>query len=520
MTLFAAVATASGAVGATRSRVEKVAIIAELLSTIEPDERAVVADHLAGILPQGRIGVGWRSLRAAGPENAIEPSLSVTDVNQRLTQFAALSGNGSARRRGELLTELRSLLTPPEEKFLTGLLLGDARQGAGDGIMLKAIAAAAEVSETDVRRAVMLAGRAGPVAALALGGGSDALAAVRLEVGRPLRPMLAGSSPDIASALDDHPWTLEVKLDGIRLQAHKAGEEVHLFTRSLDEITDRLPEVVEVVRRLPADKVVLDGEAIALTADGRPQPFQVTGSRTASSADPQSLRERVPVTPLFFDLLHLDGRDLVDAAQQDRRSALAKLVQPANLVAAHDVTDSTVAQQNFDDWVSQGHEGAVLKRLDLPYAAGRRGSGWVKVKPRHTLDLVVLAVEEGSGRRRGFLSNIHLGARDPAGGFVMLGKTFKGMTDEMLAWQTERFTELMVERDDWTVRVRPEQVVEIAFDGLQRSTRYPGGVTLRFARVLRYRDDKSADEADTIDDVRRLSQWSHSTQKPVPPKES
>ncbi len=520
MTLFAAVADTSRAVAATRSRTEKVELIAALLRSAAPAERAVIADLSAGVLPQGRIGIGRRSLRADPATNAAEPSLSVADVDARLTELAGLYGSGSARRRVALLADLRSLLTTDEEQFLTGLLLGDARQGAGDGIMLKAIATAAGVAEADVRRAVMLAGRAGPVAALALDGGADALRTVRLDVGRPLRPMLAGSSPDVVSAVDDHPWTIEVKLDGIRLQAHKNGDTVRLFTRSLDDITDRLPEVVDVVRALPADRVVLDGEAIALAADGSPEPFQVTGARTASSADPQQLRAQVPVTPLFFDLLHLDGRDLVDVAQQERRTALAELVQPENLVDAHEVTDTGAAQRLFDDWVARGHEGAVLKRRDLPYAAGRRGSGWVKVKPRHTLDLVVLAVEEGSGRRRGFLSNIHLGARDPAGGFVMLGKTFKGMTDEMLAWQTRRFTELMVDRDDWTVRVRPEQVVEIAFDGLQRSTRYPGGLALRFARVVRYRDDKSAEQADTIDDVRRLSEWSRPPEKPAPPEET
>ena len=515
-TLFARLADVSRQVAGTASRNEKVAHIAALLRDVAPDERALTADYLAGTLPQRRVGVGWRSLRGSTSTPAQAPTVAVREIDARLTELEDLHGPGSVTRRKELLDDLWARLTDAERTFLTGLLIGDARQGAGDGVMLKAIAAAADLLETQVRRAVMLAGRTGPVAAIALDGGAEALAQIRLEVGRPLRPMLAGSSPDIASALGDvtapGEWTVEVKLDGIRLQAHKIGDDVRLFTRSLDDITARLPEVVDLVGSLPARNVVLDGEAIALRPDGSPHPFQVTGARTASSADPDELRRTVPVTALFFDLLHLDGADLVDAPMQQRRAALQGLVPAEHVVSALEVTETAVAQAFFDDWVARGHEGVVAKRTDAVYAAGRRGNGWVKVKPRHTLDLVVLAVEEGSGRRRGYLSNIHLGARDGKGGFVMLGKTFKGMTDEMLAWQTRRFTDLMTERDDWVVRVRPEQVVEIAFDGLQRSTRYPGGVALRFARVLRYRDDKSAEQADSIDDVLRLAQWQQNKQ--------
>ena len=509
MTLFAQVADVSRRVGATRSRNEKVALIAQALREARPDERAVIADYLAGTLPQRRVGIGGRSLRSNPSDAVEEASVDVLDLDATLTRMEDLHGTGSNTRRREMLDELWGRLTEQERRLLTGLLLGDARQGAGDGVMLKAIAAAAQVKETDVRRAVMLAGRTGPVAAIALDGGAPALEEVRLEVGRPLRPMLAGSSPDVESVVEEPgEWTVEVKLDGIRLQAHKIGDEVRLFTRSLDDITARLPDVVEVVRALPAKEAVLDGEAIALRPDGRPEPFQVTGARTASSADPDELRRNVPLTALFFDLMHLDGDDLVDDPLHVRRERLERLVPQQHVVTAARPTNSAAAQEFFEDWVGRGHEGVVAKRLDSVYAAGRRGSGWVKVKPRHTLDLVVLAVEEGSGRRKGFLSNIHLGARDPnTGDFIMLGKTFKGMTDEMLAWQTERFTDLMTDRDDWVVRVRPEQVVEIAFDGLQKSTRYPGGVALRFARVLRYRDDKTAEQADTIDEVRRLAQW-------------
>jgi DNA ligase-1 len=372
----------------------------------------------------------------------------------------------------------------------------------------------------------MLAGFAGPVARAALSGGGPALDALTLEVGRPLRPMLAGSAPDVASALATlgGEVVVETKLDGIRLQAHvdnrTSPRSVRLFTRTLEEVTDRMPEITEALASLQVDTLVLDGEVIALGRDGRPEPFQVTGARTASSADVARLREEVPLTPYFFDLLHLDGQDLLDEPADTRWSALARTVPPAWLVPRERTDDPARGQQFFDDLVAAGHEGVVVKAPGLPYAAGRRGPGWVKVKPRHSLDLVVLAVEWGSGRRKGWLSNIHLGARDAdTGDLVMLGKTFKGMTDEMLAWQTERFQQLAIENaggdgsgqsgggGDWVVHLRPEQVVEIAFDGVQRSSRYPGGMALRFARVLRYRDDKPVSEIDTVQTVRSLAGW-------------
>jgi DNA ligase-1 len=343
------------------------------------------------------------------------------------------------------------------------------------------------------------------VAAVVLSHGLEGLSEFVLEVLRPIGPMLAASAPNVADATTmPGPWSVERKLDGIRIQAHKRGSDVRVFTRSLDDITDRLPEVVEVVAAIPAETLVLDGEAIALRPDGRPEPFQVTGARTASTRDPAQLRAQTPLTTYVFDVLHFDGRSLLDEALSARREVLDRLLQPENRVASVMTEDPEAAQRFFEDQIAAGHEGVVIKDLASPYAAGRRGGSWVKVKPRHTLDLVVLAVERGSGRRRGTLSNIHLGARSDDG-FVMLGKTFKGMTDEMLAWQTERFTELATEDNGWVVAVRPEQVVEIAFDGLQRSSRYPGGLALRFARVLRYRDDKPASEADTIETVRKLA---------------
>jgi DNA ligase-1 len=357
----------------------------------------------------------------------------------------------------------------------------------------------------------MLAGGTVPIVVAAMTGGEGALAEVGLQVGRPVLPMLASTAPDVAAAIakaggsPGTPVAVDTKLDGIRIQAHKHGDEIVLATRSLDDITDRLPEVVEVVRSLPAHDLVLDGEAIAMDDEGRPRPFQETASRTAQTA---SGSDGIAVTPYFFDVLHLDGRDLLDVPGAERLEVLDALVPEEHRVPRLVTDDPAAAEAFAQEALARGHEGVVVKSLAIGYAAGRRGSGWVKVKPVHTLDLVVLAVEWGNGRREGWLSNIHLGARNPDGTFTMLGKTFKGMTDEMLAWQTQRFTELAVEpetiRDGYVVPLRPEQVVEIAFDGLQRSSRYPGGLALRFARVVRYRDDKSADEADTIETVRSL----------------
>lgn len=501
----------SAAVAATRARTAKVALLAEALreaaGATPPPPRLleVVADYLAGTLPQRTVGVGWRGLRAL-PDPADESTLTVLEVDDALTGLRSLGGAGSAAARQAAVQALFGRATQEEQAWLVGLITGELRQGASDGVLLPAIAAAAEVDEALVRRAVMLAGFPGPVAAAALTEGEAALAEIRLEVGRPLRPMLAGSEPDVASAVDGtRELALDVKLDGIRLQAHldrDAFPPVHLFTRSLEEITDRLPEVVDAVLALPAQTAVLDGEVIVLGEDGRPLPFQVTGARTASTADVEALRERTPVTTFLFDLLHIDGTDLVDEPAATRWAALAELAP--DLAVDRVVTDDPVrAQEFFAQVLAQGHEGVVVKDPEAPYAAGRRGAGWVKVKPRRTADLVVLAVEWGSGRRSGWLSNIHLGARDPqTGELVMVGKTFKGMTDAILTWQTKRFLGLETGREGHVVHVRPEQVVEIAYDGVQTSRRYPGGIALRFARVLRYRDDKTAEEADTLEALR------------------
>jgi len=506
--LLSDLVAASQTVSATRSRTAKVATLSGVLAAAAPDEVGTATAYLSGVLPQRRVGVSWRSL-ADLPDPATEPSLTVAEVDERLTALAAIGGAGSGAARSAAVDALFARATGAEQEFLRRLVTGELRQGALDGVMQKAIAVAADVPEEAVRRAVMLAGYAAPAATAALSGGADALARIGLVVGRPLRPMLAAAAPDVPSALGAlgaDGVVVDGKLDGIRLQAHRRGDEVRLFTRSLDEITDRLPEVVEAVLAVPAREVVLDGEALALAGDGRPRPFQETAARTMSRVDVGRLRAEVPLSTFFFDVLHLDGEDLIDGPARDRFERLEDLVPGDLVVPRLFAATPGQAQAFFDELVAAGHEGVVVKDPAAPYAAGRRGAGWVKVKPRHTLDLVVLAVEWGSGRRRGLLSNIHLAARDAAtGGFVMLGKTFKGMTDEMLAWQTERFLGLESARDGHVVHVRPEQVVEVAFDGLQRSSRYPGGVALRFARVLRYREDKTADQADTIETVLALA---------------
>ncbi len=494
-------------VSATRSRTAKTEAIAALLARANAAEVGTVVAFLSGVLPQRRLGVGYRSLGSL-PDPAPEPALTVADVDAAFDRLAATTGSGSAATRRAELVALMGRATADEQRFLRDLMTGNLRQGALDGVVLAAVARAHDLPDTVVRRAVMLAGFTHVVAGIAARGGQEALEEVGLVVGRPLRPMLAAAAKTTAEAVDGFAGAsmlVDGKLDGIRVQVHRRDGEVTVFTRSLDEITERLPEVVEAVAALPGGDLVLDGEAIVLEEGGRPAPFQVTGARTASSADVDRLRAEVPLTTFLFDVLHADGRDLVDATALERHEVLTS-VAPHLVVPRLLTDDATEAARFFDELVAAGHEGVVVKDAAAPYAAGRRGSGWVKVKPTHTLDLVVLAVERGSGRRTGWLSNIHLGARDPdTGGFVMVGKTFKGMTDEMLRWQTERFTALADgPTDGYVVRVRPEQVVEIALDGIQRSSRYPGGIALRFARVLRYRDDKTADEADTLDAVRRL----------------
>jgi ATP-dependent DNA ligase I len=501
---------------ATSSRLKKRDLIAGLLQEATPAEVGLVAGYLTGSPRQRRTGIGWRAV-ASPPEPASAASLTVLEVDARLDDISRLAGSGSVAIRATAVAELFGAAAASEQAFLQALITGELRQGALEGVMIDAIAQAFGIESALVRRAAMLSGSTPRVAELAAAGGAAALAEVGLTVGVGIKPMLASSAPDLATALagletsSAEPGAprlaVDGKLDGIRVQVHRDGEDIQVFSRTLDDITARVGEVVRAARALPANRVVLDGEALTLGSDGRAQPFQVSASRVATRG---TSAEQVPLSVFFFDLLHLDGEDLIDEPAQVRFERLAQLV-PDQLLVPRLVSSDAAAIEAFGaEMLSIGHEGVVVKALDAPYQAGRRGASWIKVKPRHTLDLVVLAVEWGSGRRRGKLSNIHLGARDPSGGFVMLGKTFKGMTDEMLAWQTEHFLDLAIDREaaslpgSWVVRLRPEQVVEIAFDGIQTSSRYPGGMALRFARVLRYRDDKTADQADTIDTVRAL----------------
>ncbi|MBV9354042.1 MAG: ATP-dependent DNA ligase [Chloroflexi bacterium] len=503
--LLREVVETSAAVAATPARSQKVALLAATMRRLEPGEAAVGVAYLSGRLRQRQIGVGWASF-GQRPPPAEASCLTLLSVDEQLEHIGQLSGPDSQTERRRRLATLLGQATASEQDFLSRLLLDGLRQGALEGVTVEALARAADAPLADLRRALMLRGDLGAVADVALRDGAVGLRVFALQVGRPLQPMLAQTAPDMASALDKiSPAAVEWKLDGARVQLHMQDERVWVFTRTLDDITDRVPELVEAVGALPARSLVLDGEALALRDDGRPHLFQDTASRFGSRLDVARLRARRPLTLFVFDILHHDGQDLIDRPYAERQTVLAAIV-PEGLRVPRLVTDELDAATAFvQSTLEQGHEGVVVKDLGSPYEAGRRGAGWLKVKPRHTLDLVILAVEWGHGRRTGYLSNLHLGARDPAtGGFVMLGKTFKGLTDEMLGWQTERLLALERERDRWTVYVRPELVAEIAFDGIQRSSRYPGGVTLRFARVLRYRTDKRANEADTIDTVRAL----------------
>ena len=497
----------SAAVAATRARGEKQAALAALLARLAPDEMEIAIGFLEGAPRQGRIGVGWAALEAArGTAAAAQASLSLRDVDLALDAFAALRGPGSAARRQQALQILFAQATYAEQDFLTRLLLGELRQGALEGVLLEAVARAASLPAADLRRAAMLAGSLRAVAGAALTGGGDALAAYRLRLMTPLQPMLAQSADDVRDALARlGRAAFEWKLDGARVQVHRDGDAVRVFTRRGNDVTPAVPELVERVLALPVRTAVFDGEAVALRADGRPHPFQVTMRRFGRRLDVETLRRELPLSMQLFDCLHLDGEDWIAREAALRFDALASCVPDDLRVARCATDDAAEAEAFFESALAAGHEGLMAKSLVSPYEAGRRGAGWLKVKRAATLDLVVLAAEWGSGRRRGWLSNLHLGARDPAsGGFVMLGKTFKGLTDAMLAWQTEHLEQLATSRGAHVVHVRPELVVEIAFDGVQTSPHYPGGLALRFARVKAHRPDKPASEADTIETVRAI----------------
>jgi DNA ligase-1 len=499
------VVTASEAVRATRSRTAKVELLAACLKSMQADEIALGAAFLSGEHPLGRLGVSWRTLHEVRPAPASPPpTLTIHAVDAALRQVAATTGPGSAARRKQLLDSLFQRATEPEQLFLQALILRELRQGALEGLLVEAIGRAFEVPTDALRRALMMSGEVGAVVSAARSGGEKALARFSLTLFRPLQPMLAQSAPDLESALTRAaPAALEAKIDGVRIQVHRDGEEVGVYTRNLREITPQVPEVVEAVRSIPARLLVLDGEVVAASPDGKPLAFQVTMGRLGGKKAQST--PAVPLIPFFFDCLHVDGADLLQKSGAERFGVLETLLHPALLVPRAVQPSLTEASAFYDRMLELGYEGVMVKSLEARYEAGRRGAAWLKVKPSFTLDLVVLAAEWGSGRRKGWLSNLHLGARDPdSGGFVMLGKTFKGLTDDLLQWQTERFLGLETRRDRHIVHVRPEQVVEVAFDGVQASSRYPGGMALRFARVKGYRHDKTAADADTIDAVRAI----------------
>ncbi|HLJ19552.1 MAG TPA: ATP-dependent DNA ligase, partial [Stellaceae bacterium] len=509
MTRLAELVETSGRVGADRARLVKVRELAALLRSLEPDEIGIATHYLSGELPQGRFGIGYATLAAAANEPAAAaPTLSIAEVDSQLTALAAIRGSGSAKRRARALRELFLRATHFEQRFLLHLLAGELRQGALGGAMLDAIAAAAQVPVAAVRRAAMYSKDLGAVATTALLKGVDALGDFQLELFSPFSPMLAQTADDVEEALQELAGEVafEWKMDGARIQVHKGGEQVRIYTRALNEVTAALPEIVAAVRALPAEVLILDGEAIAFDAAGRPHPFQITMRRFGRRLRVEKLREELPIRAFFFDCVRVDGDSLADRPARERIAALTGSI-PGELAIPRLVTASVAeASAFYDAALTAGHEGLMAKSLEGPYEAGNRGASWLKIKRAHTLDLVVLAAEWGSGRRSGKLSNLHLGARDPeTGAYVMLGKTFKGLTDAMLEWQTRRFLELETHRDASTVYVRPEVVVEIAFSDLQASPRYAGGLALRLARVKRYREDKSPAEADSMAAVRRIA---------------
>ena len=490
-------------VRATTKKTEKVGLLAAALRRTTQRQSELAALYLTGSLPQGKIGVGWSVIRRAMDEGPVtgEP-LTLGDVDATFTTLAGLQGAGSTERKVSELARLYSRATAEERRFLSQLLLGEIRQGALEGLVIDAIARAADLQMSGVRHAAMFAGSVGEVARVALEQGASGLARFGLQLFTPVAPMLASSVEDVEEALDrlEHAG-MEYKLDGARIQVHKGGHDVRIFTRQLQEVTERLPDVLDWARGLPVREAVLDGEALALRPDGRPQPFQTTMRRLGRVKEVKMLAREIPLSPFMFDVLYVDGQSLLAAPYEDRMKILPAIASSA-IVPRLVTADPEQIRRFFSQALAAGHEGVMAKSLQAPYRAGQRGFHWLKLKAATTLDLVVLAAEWGNGRRDGWLSNLHLGARDPASGrFVMLGKTFKGLTDELLRWQTEKLLALETHREGHVVHVQPAMVVEIAFSDIQQSPRYPAGMALRFARVKRYRPDKSADQADTIHTV-------------------
>jgi DNA ligase 1 len=497
----------STAVGEASSRLAKIGLLADLLRRIAPEHIEIAIGFLSGEPRQGRIGIGGATIwnaRDVAPADA--PALTLHDVDVTFSQIASIKGAGSTAARQERLRDLLRRATRTEQDFIVRLLFGELRQGALEGVLVEAVARASAVSAASLRRSMMMAGALAPVARAALANGDTGLSGFGVQLFQPVQPMLAQPADDVREALVQlhDEVSLEWKLDGARIQAHKSGDDVRVFSRNLRDVTAAVPEVVEAMRTLAVRELIVDGEVIALRADSSPHPFQITMQRFGRKLDIDRLRAEIPLTPFLFDCLHVDGESLIDASQ-DARVARLETLAPSIVVPRLLRPTAESAAEFLDETLRRGHEGVMVKSLAAPYAAGRRGQQWLKVKIARTLDLVILAAEWGHGRRMGRLSNLHLGARDPVhGGFVMLGKTFKGLTDEMLAWQTERLRALEISHDRHTVYVKPELVVEIAFNDVQESPHYPGGLALRFARVKGYRQDKSATEADTIDTVREI----------------
>ena len=508
MTLLASLVGTSQRVGATPARLAKIRELAGSLAALSPDEIETASHYLSGEIPQGRIGIGYATLaEAAATAAAQAPTLSILEVDRRLTALAAMHGSGSTPRRAQLLEELLALATAEEQAFLLRLLTGELRQGALGGLMIEAIAAAAAVPVGQVRRAVMYAPSTAAVARVALLEGARALERFQLELFAPVSPMLAQTAPDVGDALRRLGGVagFEWKLDGARIQVHKHDAEIRIYTRSSNEVTGAVPEIVDLVRTFPARVLILDGEAITVDASSRPHPFQITMRRFGRKLDVEAVRAGLPIRAYFFDCLRIEQQSLADRPARERWQALAAAVPPSVQIPRLITAEDAAARAFYDRALAAGHEGLVAKSPEAAYEAGNRGASWLKIKRAHTLDLIVLAAEWGHGRRSGKLSNLHLGARDPATGeYVMLGKTFKGLTDAMLEWQTQQFLARETHRDRTTVYVRPELVVEVAFSDLQASRRYPGGLALRLARVKRYRDDKRPAEADTMESVRSI----------------
>jgi len=505
--LLARVVETSERVTATSKRLEKIELLATLLKQLNGEECEIAVAFLCGYTRQGRIGVGYAAIRDSAAPAAETGALEIVDVDRAFTALAEIKGRGADGQRRELLRGLMARATAPEQRFLSALLFGEIRQGALEGVMVEALARASGAAADEVRRAVMIAGDIARVARSVLQEGPAGLAPYTIQLFRPVQPMLAQTAGDVEGALGDlGEAALEFKFDGARVQVHRSGDDVVIFSRALNDVTAAVPEIVEAVRALPGRDLILDGEIISLTPEGRPQPFQVTAKRFGRKLDLDRMRAELPLTPYWFDLLYLDGQPAIDEGQA-RRFAMLSALAPVESLVPHLVTaDPEKGAEFLRLALDRGNEGIMAKAIGAPYAAGSRGQSWLKIKKAHTLDLAILAAEWGNGRRKGWLSNLHLGARDTEkGGFAMLGKTFKGLTDEMLRWQTEQFLKLEIGRDAYTVYVEPKIVAEIAFSDIQVSTRYPSGMALRFARVKRYRPDKTAAEADSVETVRKLA---------------